>query len=268
MAALAASRPLGHPRARNRLQRVLPPIIVFVLALVGWEAAVRSLGIQFYLLPAPSEIARTLGANAAFLFEAAWYTAQEAIAGFAAGCGFAVLVALVSVRWQPVADALLPFSIAANSVPIIAFAPLAIVWFGVEQGSKVAIVAMMTFFPTMISTTRGLLSPDPEALELMRSYGATPRQVFVKLRVPSALPFLFTALKVSASLSMIGAVVGEFFGGFARSLGVYIISQTALFHTREAWAAIVVACAFGIAFYATITAIERLVMPWHVAVRR
>lgn len=254
--------------ATESVRRALPPIGVFVLALVGWEATVRSLGIQFYLLPAPSEIARTLAANAALLFGAAWYTAQEALAGFGVGCGLGILVALVSVRWPSVADALLPYSIAANSVPIIAFAPLAIVWFGVEQGSKVAIVAMMTFFPTMISTIRGLRSPDPAALELMRSYGASHRQVFTKLRIPAALPFMFTALKVSASLSMIGAVVGEFFGGFARSLGVYIISQTALFHTREAWGAIVVACVFGIAFYLVIAGVERLVMPWHVALRR
>ncbi len=254
--------------APERVRRALPPIGVFVLALVAWEATVRSLGIQFYLLPAPTEIARTLAANAALLVGAAWYTAQEALAGFGVGCGLGILVALVSVRWASVADALLPYSIAANSVPIIAFAPLAIVWFGVEQGSKVAIVAMMTFFPTMISTIRGLRSPDPAALELMRSYGAAHRQIFMKLRIPAALPFVFTALKVSASLSMIGAVVGEFFGGFARSLGVYIISQTALFHTREAWGAIVVACGFGIAFYLAITALERLVMPWHVALRR
>jgi len=267
MAGLAAATP-ATPRSPNRLRRAVPPIGVFVLVLAGWEAAVRSLGIQFYLLPAPSEIARTLGANAALLLSAAWYTAQEAVAGFGAGCGLGILVAIVSVRWQAVSDALLPYAIAANSVPIIAFAPLAIVWFGVEQGSKVAIVAIMTFFPTMISTIRGLRSPDPASLELMRSYGATPRQVFVKLRLPSALPFIFTALKVSASLSMIGAVVGEFFGGFARSLGVYIISETALFHTREAWGAIIVACAFGIAFYLIITAVEWVVMPWHVALRR
>jgi NitT/TauT family transport system permease protein len=254
--------------ALEHVRRALPPVGVFVFALVAWEATVRSLGIQFYLLPAPSEIARTLAANAVLLLGAAWYTAQEALAGFGVGCGLGILVALVSVRWASVADALLPYSIAANSVPIIAFAPLAIVWFGVEQGSKVAIVAMMTFFPTMISTIRGLRSPDPAALELMRSYGAAPRQVFTKLRIPAALPFTFTALKVSASLSMIGAVVGEFFGGFARSLGVYIISQTALFHTREAWGAIVVACAFGIAFYLVIAGLERLVMPWHVALRR
>ncbi len=267
MAGLVAGRPPAR-RTWDHLRRAMPPIGVFVLVLAGWETAVRSLGIQFYLLPAPSEIARTLGVNAALLLGAAWYTAQEALAGFGVGCGLGILVAVVSVRWQSVADALLPYSIAANSVPIIAFAPLAIVWFGVEQGSKVAIVAMMTFFPSMISTIRGLRSPDPASLELMRSYGATPRQVFVKLRLPAALPFIFTALKVSASLSMIGAVVGEFFGGFARSLGVYIISETALFHTREAWGAIIVACGFGIAFYLVITAVEWLVMPWHAALRR
>jgi NitT/TauT family transport system permease protein len=251
-----------------RLGRVLAPAAVFVLGLAAWEAIVQLLGIQFYLLPAPSAIARTLEDNAAFLITAAWYTGQEALLGFGIGCGLGILVAAGSVRWRAVADALLPYSIAANSVPIIALAPLAIVWFGVEQGSKIAIVAMMTFFPALVGTIRGLRSPDPTAFDLMRSYGASERQVFLRLRLPAAMPFVFTALKVSASLSMIGAVVGEFFGGFARSLGVYIISQTALFHTREAWGAIVVACAFGIAAYLCIVGAERLLMPWHVALRR
>jgi NitT/TauT family transport system permease protein len=258
----------ARPGTGARVGSVVAPAAVFVAGLVGWEAVVRVAHIQFYLLPAPSEIARSLVQNAAFLVGAAWYTAQEALAGFGLGCTLGIGVAVLSVRWRSVAEALLPYAIAANSVPIIAFAPLAIVWFGIEQGSKIAIVAMMTFFPTMVGTVRGLLSPDPESLDLMRSYGATERQVFVKLRVPSALPFVFTAFKVSASLSMIGAVVGEFFGGFARSLGVYIVSQTALFHTREAWGAIVVACAYGIGFYLVIAGIERLLIPWHVTQRR
>ncbi len=264
MAETAAATP--GPGAR--LRRTLPAAGVFVLALVGWEAVVRLFDIQFYLLPAPSAILRTFAFNAAFLMGAAWYTGQEALAGFGLGCSLGILVALASVRWRGIADALLPYAIAANSVPIIAFAPLAIVWFGVEQGSKIAIVAMMVFFPTMVSTVRGLRSPAPAALELMRSYGATERQVFLKLRIPAALPFLFTALKISASLAMIGAVVGEFFGGLERSLGVYIVSQAALFHTREAWSAIIVACAFGIAFYLLIAGAERLVIPWYVTLRQ
>jgi len=263
---MAGSPPEGRPA--GRLRRGLPALGVFVLFLAGWEGIVRLLHIQFYLLPAPSEIVANLLGHASFLLGAAWYTAQEAFIGFALGCALGILVAVVSVRWRAVADTLLPYSIAANSIPIIAFAPLAIVWFGVEQGSKIAIVAMMAFFPTMVSTIRGLLSPDPASLELMRSYGATPRQIFLKLRAPAALPFVFTAFKVAASISMIGAVVGEFFGGVEHSLGVYIISQASLFHTREAWAAIILACAFGIAFYLVIVGVERLVMPWHVTLRR
>ncbi len=250
------------------LRRVLPPAGVFALALAGWELIVWALHIQFYLLPAPSAIARSFGANAAFLVRAAWYTGQEALAGFALGCSAGLLAALLSVRWRAAADALLPYAIAANSIPIIAFAPLAIVWFGVEQGSKIAIVAVMAFFPTTVSALRGLRSPAPAAFELMRSYGATDRQVFSKLRGPAALPFIFTAFKLSASLSMIGAVVGEFFGGFEKSLGVYIVSQAALFHTREAWSAIIVACAFGIAFYLLIVGAETLAIPWYVTLRR
>lgn len=255
-------------RMAGRLRRALLPAGVFVLMLAGWEGLVWALQIQFYLLPAPSAIARSFADNAAFLVRAAWYTGQEALGGFGLGCGAGLLAALLSVRWRAVADALLPSAIAANSVPIIAFAPLAIVWFGVEQGSKIAIVAMMAFFPTMVSAIRGLRSPTPAALELMRSYGATERQVFLKLRVPAALPFVFTAFKLSASLSMIGAVVGEFFGGLERSLGVYIVSQAALFHTREAWSAIIVACAFGIAFYLLIAGAEVLTIPWYVTRRR
>jgi len=258
----------GGSRREASLHRALLPAAVFALFLAGWEGVVWVFHIQFYLLPAPSAIARSFAANAAFLAGAAWYTGQEALAGFGLGCGAGLLAALVSVRWRGVADAVLPYAIAANSVPIIALAPLAIVWFGVEQGSKIAIVAMMVFFPTMVSATRGLLSPSPAALELMRSYGATERQVFLKLRAPAALPFIFTALRLSAALSMIGAVVGEFFGGFERSLGVYIVSQAALFHTREAWSAIIVACAFGITFYLVIAAGEMLAIPWYVTLRR
>jgi NitT/TauT family transport system permease protein len=265
---VARAEAVTHPEGAARLRRVLLPAIVFVLALAGWESAVRGFDIQFYLLPAPSAIAQIFVHNARFILSDAWYTGQEALGGFALGCGLGVLVALLSVRWRAVADALLPYAIAANSVPIIAFAPLAIVWFGIEQGSKIAIVAMMTFFPTMVSTIRGLLSPASTALELMRSYGATERQVFLKLRMPAALPFTFTALKVSASLAMIGAVVGEFFGDTEHSLGVYIVSQAALFHTREAWSAIIVACAFGIAFYLVIAGAERLLIPWYVTFRR
>ncbi len=264
---MEATRAQAQRERTGRLRQILLPTGVFILFLAGWEALVWAFHIQFYLLPAPSAVARRFAANAPYIVGAAWYTGQEELAGFGLGCGAGLLAALLSVRWRAVADVLLPYAIAANSVPIIDFATLAIVWFGIEQGSKIAIVAMMAFFPTMVSATRGLLSPAPAALELMRSYGATERQVFRLLRVPSALPFIFTAFKISASLSMIGAVVGEFFGGVEKSLGVYIVSQASLFHTREAWSAIIVACVFGIVFYLAIAGADRLAIPWYVTLR-
>lgn len=255
-------------RRRSTLREYLPAIAVFVLAIAAWEALVWGLRIQFYLLPAPHVILASFRENYAVLIEVGIYTFQEAVLGFVVGCGLGVLAATAASRWPSAHEVMLPYAVASNSVPIIALAPLAIVWFGVDQGSKIAIVAMMTFFPTFISTLRGLFSPQPAALELMRSYAAGEMQVFWKLRLPASLPFMFSAFKICTTLAMIGAVVSEFFGGPAKSLGVYIKSQASLFHTREAWSAIIIACGLGIAFYLVVTVVERLVMPWHISYRR
>ncbi len=259
---------LARTRPPGLFQEYLPAVIVFLGAIAAWEALVWALRIQFYLLPAPHVIATTFRENYPLLVEAGLYTFREALVGFVVGCGLGLFGAMVASRWPSAQEVLLPYAVASNAVPIIALAPLAIVWFGVEQGSKISIVAMMTFFPTFISTIRGLLSPPPAAVELMRTYAAHEMQIFWKLRLPASFPFMFSAFKVCTTLAMIGAVVSEFFGGPAKSLGVYIKSQASLFHTREAWSAILVACALGIAFYLTVVVVERLVMPWHVSFRR
>jgi NitT/TauT family transport system permease protein len=206
-------------------------------------------------------IARSLGETYPVLVEAGLYTFGEALAGYALGCGGGLLAAMAASRAPAFASLILPYAVASASVPIIALAPLAIVWFGVEQGSKIAIVTLMTFFPTFVSAVRGLLGVPPASLELMRSCAATERQVFFKLRLPHSLPFVFTALRACTTLAMIGAVVSEFFGGPMISLGVYIKSTASLFQTRQAWAAILVACALGLLFYFAVTLVERLVMP-------
>ena len=203
-----------------------------------------------------------------FLVGVGLYTFQEALFGFLISCGLGVLLAVCSVRWRWIASGLMPFAVASNAVPIIALAPLVGVWFGsTTQASKIVIVAIMTFFPTLINTYRGLVSPSASAVELMRSYAATPAQIFLKLRVPAALPFVFNALKISATLSIIGALVSEFFGGPLNSLGVYILSQASIGHYAESWAAIIITCALGITFYLVIVLAERFAMPWHVSTR-
>jgi NitT/TauT family transport system permease protein len=246
----------------NRLREYLPAALVLVGGLFLWEAVVFAFSIQFYLLPAPHVILLSLRETYPVLVEAGLYTLTEAVIGYVLGCGGGILAAMAASRSAAFADLVLPYAVASGSVPIIALAPLAIVWFGVEQGSKIAIVTLMTFFPTFISALRGLSSAAPESLELMRSYAATERQVFMKLQLPHSLPLVFTALRGCTTLAMIGAVVSEFFGGPVKSLGVYIKSTASLFQTRQAWSAILVACALGLLFYFTVALVERLAMPW------
>ncbi|MFT7585854.1 MAG: NitT/TauT family transport system permease protein, partial [Cellvibrionaceae bacterium] len=152
--------------------------------------------------------------------------------------------------------------------PILAFAPIVNNWFGVDNRlSKMVIVAVIIFFPMMINTVRGLTLVDPAALELMRSYAATDYEILAKLRIPNALPYVFNGFKVAASLSMIGAVVSEYFGGNRSALGVFITQEAALFRFENSWAAIIIACAVGITFYLIILAVERFTIPWHVSFR-
>ncbi len=249
------------------MHRYFPSILVFILVTALWEAVVRLFNINVFLLPAPHAIFQEFTSNYATLLEYGMNTFREALAGFALGCGLGILVAIVAIRWHVLADLLLPVAVASNSIPIIAFAPLAIVWFGIDAGSKIAIVALMCFFPTMISTFRGLTSLPPGALDLMRSYAAPEKDIFLKLRVPSALPYIFNAFKLSSTLSMIGAIVAEFFGGSVKLLGVYIKTEASILHTTRAWSAIIVACLLGIIFYLAISFVEKLVMPWHISFR-
>ncbi|MCK6624189.1 MAG: ABC transporter permease [Anaerolineae bacterium] len=214
------------------------------------------------------QIVAVKGANLDPILQAAFFTLREALGGFALGCSTGILIALATARWTVTREAFMPFAIAANSTPIIAFAPIMNNWFGLDNPfSKMAIVAIMIFFPMMINTVRGLVSVDARSLELMRSYAASDFEILFKLRIPNSLPYLFNGFKIAAALSMIGAVVGEYFGGPRIALGVFITQEAALFRFSSAWAAIIVACILGIALYLVILAAERLAMPWHVSFR-
>ncbi len=253
----------------NTQSSLLPPVVTFFLGLALWEGAVRVFNIPLYLLPAPSGIAETFLSQPGYLLRIGLYTFGEALAGFLLGCTLGSLLAAVCVRFRGLADALVPFSVASNAVPIVALSPLLGVWLGsTTAASKIGVVTIMTMFPTLVNVYRGLTAPTPDAFQLMRSYAARQRDVFLKLRLPAALPYLFNALKICSTLSMIGAVVAEFFGGTQNALGVYIKSQAGILRLREAWSGIVMACLLGIAFYLIIVALERALMPWHVSFRR
>jgi NitT/TauT family transport system permease protein len=245
-----------------------PAVVVLVAGIALWEGVVRGLDIEEFLLPPPSAIAQTLWTERETLWSAGWFTFEEAFGGWVMGCSAAILTALLLARWRGLAAAVMPFAIAANAIPIIAFAPITNNWFGtLSQLSKMVIAAVLCYFPVFVNTLRGLTSVRPQQIELMRSYGAGEIEIFRRVRIPNALPFVFTGLKVATVLAMIGAIVGDWFGGSLDALGVEIQRQAGVFAFTEAWAAIVVASVLGIAFYAAVAALERLTMGWHPSTR-
>ncbi len=260
------------PRRRfsERVRYWLPAVVVFALGIVAWQWILPDLlHVENYLVPRFSDVLTALRDNRADMADAAWITFKEAFGGFVIGSGAAFVAALVLARWRPFGDALMPYMIAANAIPIIAFAPITNAWFGIlSPWSKITIAAVLCFFPVLVNTLRGLTSVDPESIELMRSYAARESAVFRRVRIPSSLPFVFSALKVASVLAMIGAVVGDYFGGSTEALGVLILSSVALSRFDVAWAAILVASVLGIAFYAAISLVERYALSWHPSVSR
>jgi len=255
-------------RFRRYAWEWLPAIVVFVVGIAIWEGAVRGLDIENFLLPAPSDIVETLANDGGELWDAAFFTFREAVGGFAIGCSLGFLAAVAVARWRILQAAVMPYAIAAGAVPIIAFAPITNNWFGVTgMTSKMVIAAVLCFFPMMVNTMRGLTSVPPSAIELMRSYAASDMTVFRRVRLPNALPYIFSGLKVATVLAMIGAIVGDYFGGAPGALGVQIRRWVGIFAFDQAWAGIVLASALGIVFYGSVALVERLTMGWHPSVR-
>ena len=259
-------------RWAGRVAYYLPAVVVFAAAIGAWELAVRNIDLRGLPIPAPSAIAGALTDNWSNgrwpLGKAALATLFEAVGGLAIGTGFGVVIALFTARFATAREVLLPLSIGASAVPIIAFAPLMNNWFGVLNPlSKMMIVAVLVFFPVVINVTRGLTQVEPSALELLRSYAASEWTVLRALRLPNALPYFFTALKIGTTLSLIGAIVGEYFGGTSDVLGRVVVQSASALRFDVSWAAIVLAAIAGIALYLVIAAVERAVIPWHASVR-
>jgi NitT/TauT family transport system permease protein len=249
--------------AAQQARDLLPPLVAFFGLIAVWEVVVRALNLKQFILPSPLAIAAAWQENLPLLASAATYTLGEIVAGLLIGATAGIVVGAAAARFGAIRGSLLPFAIVANSVPIIAFAPIFNNWFGSDtQLSKALIAAVLVFFPVMINTLRGLLNVDPSALELLRSYAAPERTVFRSLRVPNSLPFIFTALRVATTLATIGAIVSEYFAAPRGSLGQYIATQSAFLAFDRSWAAIIFAAAIGIGLYLFVVGLERLVSPW------
>lgn len=196
------------------------------------------------------------------LLRASLFTLQEAVFGFLFGGCLGFVLGVAFAHSGLLERGLLPYVVASQTVPLLAIAPMVVIWLGGSWFSVAVIAAYLTFFPVTINTLQGLRSPEPTAIELMHSYAATPWEILWKLRVPAALPYIFTALKVSATASVVGAIIGELPSGIADGLGRVILNFNQYYATgpEKLWAAILFASLTGMAFFLVVSLLERLVV--------
>ncbi len=255
----ATPRPQGP---RPFLRALTPPLLALTAALAAWETFVRLRDVPEYLLPPPSAIAQRLAEDPAFFARQGAVTLSGALAGFALGAAVALLLAVAMAHSRFLERSLFPLAIMVKVTPIVAIAPLLAVWFGFGLAPKLFIVALIVFFPVMVNAVIGLRSVNPWALQYLRSLDASAWEILAKLRLPSALPYLFAAFKVSIPLSVIGAVVAEWFSG-DQGLGRVIQVANSNVDMPTAFAAVVSLAAMGIGLYLAVAVVERRLLFWH-----
>ena len=244
-----------------KVVRWLPPLAIMVGILGLWEAYVRIFNVQRWLLPAPSVIIETMVDDAGLLSRHTVTTVEEVIVGFAMALAAGVILASVIALSTTIERAIYPFVIASQTIPIIVIAPLLLIWIGYGLAPKFIVVALIAFFPIVVNTVDGLKSVDPDSVRLMRTLGANRRQIFMKLQMPTSLPFLFSGAKIAVAVSVIGAVIGEWVGS-SQGLGYLMIRSKPQFLTERVFAAIFVLSLMGIILFALVGLIERLSIPW------
>ena len=264
---------MGGPNATRWRHRLRSILVLLAIAAV-WEGAKALFAIPAYKLPHLHEILGDFlraGAGgepwAVIMAQNAAYTALESLVGFVLGGSAGLVLAVLFAHSRMLERGLLPYVIASQTVPILAIAPMVVVWLGTGWVSKAVIAAYLTFFPVTINMLRGLRAVEPDALALMRALAASPRQVFYRLRFPAALPHLFTALRISAAVSVVGAIVGELPVGSRYGMGVVIINAAQYYNWRPAnlWSAMLVSALIGIVFYHLVAVVERRVVSWQPA---
>lgn len=253
---------------RSFLHRAWAPAVAAVVIIGGWELAVYAFAIQPLILPAPSRIVEAFREDWPAIWSASRRTFTEVVLGLIVGVLAGVVMATVVSRLASLRGPVLVIALVLNSAPIIALAPIANNLFGVTSIlSKVAVCAVMAFFPVFVNTTRGLQAIPVIQHEAMHSWAATPGEITRLVRWPNALPNFFTALRLAAALTVIGAIVTEYFGGPTDALGVYIAHAAAIARMAPAWAGIIVASTMGLVLYGIVALIERLAIPWHASIR-
>ena len=252
----------GWRRLGRTVARWLPSLLI-AAALIGlWQGLVVLYDIPRWKLIAPSAIAEELWRAKAMLLDHTWVTAQEVFIGFAIALVAGILLAVVMNMSRTLERVIYPSVIASQTIPIIVIAPLLLIWVGYGMQHKVIVVALIAFFPLVVNTVDGLRSADPDLISLLRVMGASRWQVFTKAQAPSSLPFMFSGIKVAITVSVIGAVIGEWVGS-NEGLGYLIILSKAQFLWERAYAATVLLGVMGISLFLVVGVLERALLPWY-----
>ena len=245
------------------LRFFIPTLFGFVILLM-WEFLVLGLNINPVLLPPPTAIALKFADSLDILWiDFVQTLIKGALSGYILGCGAAILTAIAIDKFNFLKRGLLPFGNFVSALPIVGMAPIFVMWFGFDWESKCAIVVVMVFFPMLVNSVQGLELVDHSRQDLMKTYNASYTQTLFKLRLPSALPFIFNGLKICSTLALIGAIVAEFFGSPIKGMGFRISSEVGRFALDMVWAEIFVAALAGCLFYGLISLIEKQLTFWH-----
>ncbi|MDQ0192331.1 ABC transporter permease [Paenibacillus wynnii] len=261
-----SGKPGGWKRWLNA--GVILPLLAGVVFLTLWEQQFfhSIFDLKKYQLPLPSAIAQSMRENFSLLLSYTGYTLAEAVLGMLAGSAIGFLIALTATAWPRWGGGSLTMVAALNAVPIVALAPIMNLWFGDGIGSRVAIVTATTMAAMAINAYKGMAAIDPLALDLMHSYAAGKPAVFRYLRIQNSLPYVFTALKINATASMIGAIVGEFFFS-SRGLGYLLSNSIKVAKMPLGWSCIVLAAVAGVLFYLVVERLEKMFIKWHPSAR-
>ena len=253
----------------KRLHQLLPPVMAAVIGFGGWELLLWLTQPDGFVLPPPSEIAGAVAENFTAIQTGTKVTGFIVVTGLLAGVLCGVAAALLVTAFRTANETLTPLAVAVNAIPIVALAPIFNAWFGLlSPRSNQAVVVALVFFPIFINTSRGLVEVESNQIELMESYGANKWRIIREVRIPNAMPYFFTALKLSTSLAVIAAIVAEYFGGRQDALGNIITNSAGLTRYADAWAAVLAGSLMGIGLYGLAVLLERITMPWYFLGRR
>jgi len=254
---------MKHSTRRELLLSVLPPALTFLIVIALWEGAVRIFAVPRFLVPPPSDVLNAAWTERAPLGSALLTTAQGAGLGFLLSASLGTLLGLVFSLSRWLERGLYPYALFLQTVPIVAVAPLLVLWFGPGLRAVAVSAFIVSVFPIIANTLAGLRSVDPRLSDLFRLYGAKLQDTVLKLRLPTAIPSMMTGLKVASGLSVIGAIVGEFVAGFSEGsagLGITVLSAYRQLRTDLLFAAVLLASLLGLSLFALVSSLSRLLL--------